>query len=174
MLKKVQATSLYPFPGGGKAAKAGEAVARVMNVQDIMGFLPHRYPFLLIDRIDAHEHEVMARGVKLLSNNEWFFQGHFPERPELPNSILIEAMAQLGAAVIMASPANQGRYILFAALDNAEFGRPAVPGDCLEIEATMLNYRKDRGKTRIVARVGEEQLASADFVFAVSDQVEAG
>ena len=149
-------------------------MAEPMTVHDIMGFLPHRYPFLLIDRIDAHQDEVSARGVKLLSNNEWFFQGHFPDRPELPFSLLVEAMAQLGAAVIMASPANRGRYILFASLDNAEFGRAARPGDCLEIEATMLNYRKDRGKTRIVARVDDEQIACADFVFAVSDQVEAG
>ena len=159
---------------GESAAAMVVPLPTLMNVQDIMGFLAHRYPFLLIDRIVAHEHEVMARGVKLLSNNEWFFQGHFPDRPELPSSILLEAMAQLGAAVIMASPANKGRYILFAALDNAEFGRAAAPGESLDIEATMLNYRKDRGKTRIVARIQDEQIASADFIFAVSNQVEAG
>lgn len=146
-----------------------EAEKPNLTIQQVMQYLPHRYPFLLIDRIDEYVDTKTARGIKQLSINEEFFQGHFPDRPHMPTSLLIEAMAQVGAATIMTAPENADRYILFAALDNAEFGRSPVPGERLDIEATMINYRKEMGRTRIVCKVGDEQVASADYVFAVSD-----
>ncbi|MGE0493813.1 MAG: 3-hydroxyacyl-ACP dehydratase FabZ [Vulcanimicrobiota bacterium] len=143
-----------------------------LSIQEIMGYLPHRYPFLLIDRILETEGVDRAVGIKQLTHNEPFFQGHFPGQPEMPMSLMLEAMAQVGAAVILSQPDSQGRYILFGSLDNAEFGRAAKPGERLDIEARMLNLRKDMGKTEIVCRVGEEQLARADFLFALTDDVE--
>ena len=80
-------------------------------------------------------------------------------------------MAQIGAAVILAKPDNKGKYILFGALDNGNFHRNARPGERLDIEAEMLKIRKDAGKTRIICRVGEEEIARADFMFALSDEV---
>ncbi len=141
-------------------------------IQQIMDYLPHRYPFLLIDRILETEGIDRAVGIKQLSLNEEFFQGHFPGQPEMPTSLMLEAMAQVGAAVILSQDHTRGKYILFGSLDNAEFGRAARPGDRLDIEANMLNLRKDTGKTRIVCRVGDQELARADFLFALSDEVE--
>ena len=140
-----------------------------LSIQDIMGILPHRYPFLLLDRIDERVDLHMARGVKQLSLNEEFFQGHFPDDPQMPYSLVIEAMAQVGAASIMAHPEHKGRYILFAALDNAVFGRPPVPGECLDIKSVFINYRKEMGRTRIVCKVEEEIVVEADFCFALAD-----
>lgn len=142
-----------------------------MSINDIMSYLPHRYPFLLIDRILETDGADHAIGIKQLSMNEEFFQGHFPGAPEMPQSLMIEAMAQVGAAVILSKPESQGRYILFGSLDNAQFGRPAVPGECLTIEAQMLNLKKDMGKTRISCKVGDEELGRADFMFALVDEV---
>lgn len=143
----------------------------IMDIQDIMAALPHRYPFLLVDRITQIEGETRAFGIKQLSINEEFFNGYFPDDPQMPPTLLSEAMAQLGAAVILSNPERKGKYILFGAIDNATFQRNARPGECLEIEAEMLRIRKDAGKTRVICRVGSEEIARADFMFALSDGV---
>lgn len=142
-----------------------------MSITDIMAALPHRYPFLLIDRIVKIEGEQKAHGIKQLTQNEEFFQGYFPDDPQMPPTLLTEAMAQVGAAVIMSKPDSEGKYILFGALDNAEFHRNARPGERLDIEAEMLKIRKDAGKTRIICRVDGEEIARADFMFALSSDV---
>lgn len=142
-----------------------------MNIQEIMEALPHRYPFLMIDKITKVEGETKAWGLKQLTLNEEFFQGYFPDDPQMPPSLLCETMAQVGAAVIMKKPDSKGKYILFGALDNAHFQRNARPGERLDIEAEMLRIRKDAGKTRIICRVGEEEIARADFMFALTSEV---
>lgn len=142
-----------------------------MSITDIMAALPHRYPFLLIDRVVKIEGEQKAHGIKQLTQNEEFFQGYFPDDPQMPPTLLTEAMAQVGAAVIMSKPDSEGKYILFGALDNAEFHRNARPGERLDIEAEMLKIRKDAGKTRIICRVDGEEIARADFMFALSSEV---
>lgn len=145
-----------------------------MSITEIMAALPHRYPFLLIDRLDKIEGETKAYGIKQLSHNEAFFQGYLPDDPQMPPTLLSEAMAQVGAAVIMSKPDSEGKYILFGALENGEFRRNARPGERLDIEAEMLRIRKDAGKTRIIARVNGEEIARADFMFALSADVSAG
>ena len=142
-----------------------------MSITDIMAALPHRYPFLLIDRLVKIEGESKAHGIKQLTCNEEFFQGYFPDDPQMPPTLLSEAMAQVGAAVIMSKPDSEGKYILFGAIDNAEFHRNARPGERLDIEAEMLKIRKDVGKTRITCRVEGEEIARADFMFALSSDV---
>lgn len=142
-----------------------------MDIGAILKALPHRYPFLLVDRITKIEGETKAWGIKQLTLNEQFFSGYLPDDPQLPPTLLSEAMAQVGAAVIMSKPDSQGKYILFGALDNATFTRNARPGERLDIEAEMLNIRKDAGKTRIICRVNEEEIARADFMFALSSVV---
>ena len=143
----------------------------VMDINQIMAALPHRYPFLLIDRITKIEGETKAFGIKQLTLNEEFFNGYLPDDPQLPPTLLSETMAQVGAAVIMTKPDSKGKYILFGALDNASFHRNARPGERLDIEAEMLRIRKDAGKTRIICRVGDEEIARADFMFALSSEV---
>jgi beta-hydroxyacyl-ACP dehydratase FabZ len=142
-----------------------------MSITDIMAALPHRYPFLLIDRLVKIEGESKAHGIKQLTHNEEFFQGYFPDDPQMPPTLLAEAMAQVGAAVIMSKPDSEGKYILFGALDNAEFHRNPRPGERLDIEAEMLKLRKDVGKTRIICRIEGEEIAKADFMFALSADV---
>ena len=142
-----------------------------MSITDIMAALPHRYPFLLIDRVVKIEGEQKAHGIKQLTQNEEFFQGYFPDDPQMPPTLLTEAMALVGAAVLMSKPDSEGKYILFGALDNAEFHRNARPGERLDIEAEMLKIRKDAGKTRIICRVDGEEIARADFMFALSSEV---
>lgn len=142
-----------------------------MDINEIMTALPHRYPFLLIDRITKIEGEKKAYGIKQLTLNEEYFNGYLPDDPQLPPTLLSETMAQVGAAVIMSKPENKGRYILFGALDNAEFHRNARPGERLDIEAEMLQIRVSAGKTRIICRVNEEEIARADFMFALSSEV---
>lgn len=142
-----------------------------MSITDIMAALPHRYPFLLIDRLVEIDGESKAHGIKQLTHNEEFFQGYFPDDPQMPPTLLAEAMAQVGAAVIMRNPDAEGKYILFGALDNAQFLRNPRPGECLDIEAEMLSRRKDVGKTRITCRIDGEEIARADFMFALSSDV---
>ncbi len=140
-----------------------------LGAQQIMRVLPHRYPFLLIDKIVEREDLQMARGIKQLTLNEDFFRGHFPDDPQMPFSLVIEAMAQVGAVSVLAHPTYRGRYILFASLDNADFGRIPVPGDCLEIRSEFLNFRRGMGRTRIVCKIEDELVVEADFCFAVAD-----
>lgn len=156
---------------GGQDMEATEITKDSMSITDIMAALPHRYPFLLIDRLVKIEGESKAHGIKQLTHNEEFFQGYFPDDPQMPPTLLTEAMAQVGAAVIMSKPDAEGKYILFGALDNAQFHRNPRPGERLDIEAEMLSRRKDVGKTRITCHIEGEEIARADFMFALSSDV---
>ena len=140
-----------------------------MDMRRILEVLPHRYPFLLLDRIVAREGTRFARGVKNLTANEEFFAGHFPDQPEMPRTLLLECMAQTGAAAVLAEPENQGRYVLFASIDRCRFGRAAVPGDVLEIEVEMVSLKREMGKMRAVCRVAGEEIATGDLMFALVD-----
>ena len=142
-----------------------------MNIQEIMEALPHRYPFLLVDRITKIEGPDRAHGIKQLTLNEEFFNGYLPDAPQMPPTLLSEAMAQTGAAIILSAPEAKDKYILFGAIDNAHFQRNAVPGERLDIDVQMLKIRKDAGKTRVICRVDGEEIARADFMFALSTQV---
>jgi beta-hydroxyacyl-ACP dehydratase FabZ len=143
-----------------------------LDIREVMRCLPHRYPFLLVDRILWRKGTGEAVGLKQLSINEEFFQGHFPGRPEMPFTLMLECMAQVGAAVVIASEGMQARHILFASADNCRFVRPAVPGESLHIHARLLNYRGDMGKMHLVCRSGDEELGSADLMFAMVDRIE--
>ncbi|MGI5843940.1 MAG: 3-hydroxyacyl-ACP dehydratase FabZ [Candidatus Xenobium sp.] len=140
-----------------------------MDLQQIMEVLPHRHPFLLLDRILCRDGLQSARGVKNLTANEEFFQGHFPGRPEMPRTLLVECMAQAGAAAVLAAEANRGKNALFASIDRCRFGRAAVPGDVLEIDVETLSMRRDMGKMRAICRVGQEEIARGELMFALVD-----
>lgn len=140
----------------------------MLSVEEIMEIIPHRPPFLLVDRIleidDQH-----AVGVKQVTINEPFFAGHFPGNPIMPGVLQVEALAQVGAVAVLRQPAYQGKVALFARIENVRFRRPVVPGDTLRLEVQLTQMRSTVGKGHGVARVDDEITAEGDFTFALVD-----
>ncbi|MDR1726331.1 MAG: 3-hydroxyacyl-ACP dehydratase FabZ [Acidobacteriota bacterium] len=115
------------------------------DIQDILKILPQRYPFLLVDRILETDGETYMVGLKNVSINEPFFQGHFPGHPVMPGALLVEAMAQAGVALLLGNdPERQSKLVYFASIDRCRFRRPVVPGDQLRIEVRVLRQRARR------------------------------
>ena len=139
---------------------------------EIRGLIPHRYPFLLVDRIEELEPGVRAVGTKNVTQNEPFFQGHFPDYPVMPGVLIIEAMAQVGAVGVMAGGDHSDKLALFAGIDGVRFRRQVLPGDVLrmEVEIVRLKGRVGRGKAR--ATVGDERICEAELMFAFADKEE--
>ena len=139
---------------------AGEAPA--MEIRKILSVLPHRYPFLLVDRILSIEPGKRAVGLKNVSVNEEFFQGHFPGNPVMPGVLILESMAQVGGCLVIASdPSVKGKKAMyFASIDKARFRRPVVPGDQLiitvEVLAARSSFVKIRGEARVDGRIAAE------------------
>jgi 3-hydroxyacyl-[acyl-carrier-protein] dehydratase len=138
----------------------------------IRDLIPHRYPFLLFDRIEELEPGVRAVGIKNVTQNEPFFQGHFPDYPVMPGVLIIEAMAQVGAVGVMAGGEHRDKLALFAGIDGVRFRRQVVPGDVLrmEVEIGRLKGKVGRGHGR--ATVGEERVCEADLMFAFAERGE--
>ena len=117
------------------------------DIQEIMGFLPHRYPFLLIDRIVEFEPQKRLVAIKNVTINEPFFQGHFPGYPIMPGVLVIEAMAQAGGIIMMAEmPDREKKLVVFTGIERAKFRRPVTPGDQLRIEVDVLSFRPRAGR----------------------------
>lgn len=140
-----------------------------MDINEIMKVIPHRYPFLLIDRILELDPGRKAVCVKNVSVNEPFFQGHFPGYPVMPGVLIIEAMAQAGAVVVLSMPEMKGKLGLLAGIDGARFRRQVVPGDQIRLEVEMLKYKGSIGKGRGVATVDGQLVAEAEVIFALQD-----
>jgi 3-hydroxyacyl-[acyl-carrier-protein] dehydratase len=137
---------------------------------EIRGIIPHRYPILLVDGIEELEPGVRAVGIKNVTQNEPFFQGHFPDYPVMPGVLIIEAMAQVGAVGVMAGGDHRDKLALFAGIDGVRFRRQVVPGDVLrmEVEIERLKGRVGRGRGR--ARVGDERVCEAELMFAFAER----
>ena len=142
----------------------------MLDITAIQQILPHRYPFLLVDRILEVEEGKKVVGIKNVSMNEPFFQGHFPNYPVMPGVLIIEAMAQVGAVAILSMPAFAGRIALLAGIDKARFRRQVVPGDILRIEVEVLKLRGSVGKSQARAYVGEELAVEAELMFALGKE----
>lgn len=133
----------------------------------ILATLPHRYPFLLVDRVVEIEAGRRAVGLKNVSHNEWFFQGHFPGRPIMPGVLIVEAMAQLAAIAVLSQNGNEGQIPYFAGIDSCRFRHPVVPGDVLMLEAELTHARARVGKGHGRATVDGKVVAEADMLFAL-------
>jgi beta-hydroxyacyl-ACP dehydratase FabZ len=138
------------------------------GIKEIMTILPHRYPFLLIDRIIEFEPMKRAVGYKNLTINEEFFQGHFPHYPLMPGVLMIEALAQLGGTIIMRPHDYKRRTAVLTGIDRAKFRRPVVPGDRLDMEVTLLRSRSSVGWVSASASVGGKPACSAELMFALT------
>lgn len=153
--------------------QASETQKSTMNIVEIMGILPHRYPFLLIDRVVEMERKQRVVAIKNVTANEPHFTGHFPGDPVMPGVLQIEAMAQAGGALLLTEIPEAERaqkLMMFTGIENARFRRPVVPGDQVRIEVTVLNWRsrlvKLEGKCLVDGAVASE----ATFMAAMVDR----
>ena len=143
----------------------------MLGIDEIMKALPHRYPFLLVDRILEMEEKKRIVGLKNVTINEPFFQGHFPGHPIMPGVLIIEAMAQVGGILLMGQIEDyQSKVVYFMSLDNVKFRRPVKPGDQLRFELDMLQIRGMVCKMRGVAKVDGEVVCEADMAAMVRDK----
>lgn len=149
-----------------------ETIGDTVEIGEILRLLPHRYPFLLVDRAERLIPHRSIRGVKAVSYNELFFQGHFPQMPVMPGVLIIEAMAQTGAVLMSRSLAVDvtRNSILFLSIDEAKFRHPVVPGDLLEMDVDVLFHRRGIFKFRGVAHVRGQRACEAEFAAKLVEQ----
>jgi 3-hydroxyacyl-[acyl-carrier-protein] dehydratase len=140
----------------------------MLTVPQIQAIIPHRYPFLLVDRIIEIEPMKKAVGIKNVTANEQFFQGHFPGKPIMPGVLLLEAMAQVGGVAMLYGEEFSGKLALFAGIDRAKFRRPVVPGDQVRMVAEIVKVRGTMGKVWAEAFVDGELVAEGEFLFALA------
>ncbi|HAF96211.1 MAG TPA: 3-hydroxyacyl-[acyl-carrier-protein] dehydratase FabZ [Elusimicrobia bacterium] len=140
---------------------------RIISCEEILKIIPHRYPFLLVDRVEIIEETKRCVGVKCVSGNELYFHGHFPEKPIMPGVLIIEGMAQTAAAMMMSLPEIKGHFVLFAGIRAAKFRRQVVPGDVLKYDVEMLRFKGKMGKVSGRAFVENALAAEAELTFAV-------
>ena len=138
--------------------------------ETIRKIIPHRYPFLLVDRVLEFTPEGEILGYKNVTMNEPFFQGHFPGKPIMPGVLIIEALAQLGAVFILSKPENHGRLAFLLGVDGAKFRRPVVPGDRLDLKLTDLRIKTSFGKVHGIASVNGQVAAEVDISFALAPE----
>ena len=141
----------------------------MMNINEIMKQLPHRYPFLLVDRIIDLQPGKSITGLKNVTFNEPFFQGHFPGQPIMPGVLIIEAMAQV-AGIAAFSSGMEGKAVYFMSIEKAKFRRPVVPGDQLRIEIRVLQQRGNVWKFSGASTVEGKLVSEADFTAMVTDK----
>lgn len=142
-----------------------------LSAAEIRELIPHRYPFLLVDRIEEVEPGVRAVGIKSVTQNEPFFQGHFPDYPVMPGVLIVEAMAQVGAVGVMSVEEYKGKLALFAGIDGVRFRRQVVPGDVLTMEVRIERLKGKIGRGKGKATVSGERVCEADLMFAFAEGV---
>jgi len=147
------------------------SITAEIDIQRIMQMIPHRYPFLLIDRMVDVVAGESAVGIKNVSINEFFFQGHFPQRPVMPGVLIVEAMAQTAAVLVVHSlgPGSEGKLVYFMSVDDARFRRPVFPGDRLHVHVTRKQHRGAVWKFEGKAKVEDKLVAEATFAAMIMD-----
>ncbi len=164
-----------PAAGGSDDIPAAGSAADVIDIARIMHAIPHRYPFLLIDRVVDVVRNRSAVGVKNVSINEPFFQGHFPNHPVMPGVLIIESMAQTAAVLVVETlgPEAAGKVVYFMSIEGAKFRRPVLPGDQLRIHIEKERSRGNVWKFHAVARVEGTSVAEATYAAMIMDRATA-
>ncbi len=142
----------------------------MIGIEEIKKILPHREPFLMVDRVDELEPGVHAKGVKAISGNEWYFMGHFGEVKVMPGVLIVEALAQMGGIALLASPELKGKLAFLGKIKNARFHDKVVPGDLLRLETTIDVLKAGVGMGKGIAYVGDKKVASAELMFAIGEE----
>jgi 3-hydroxyacyl-[acyl-carrier-protein] dehydratase len=145
-----------------------------MNIVEIMAILPHRYPFLLIDRVVEMERKTRVVAIKNVTMNEPYFVGHFPNDPVMPAVLQVEAMAQAGGALLLTeftAEERESKLMMFTGIEGAKFRRPVTPGDQLRIEVTVLNWRSTMVKLKGEVTVDGKRVSEATFTAALVSRV---
>lgn len=139
----------------------------MLEAQDIKDIIPHRYPFLLVDKVIKKEEAKRIVGVKNVTINEPFFQGHFPDHPVMPGVLILEALAQVGAIAVLDMEENKGKIGFLAGVDKCRFKRQVQPGDQLQLEVEILRMKGPVGKGKAIATVDGETACEAEITFAI-------
>lgn len=142
----------------------------MFDIKYIQNILPHRYPFLLVDRIIEMEKGKRAVGIKNVTVNEPFFQGHFPGNPIMPGVLIVEAMAQVGGVAILSLEEYAGKLAVFAGIDGVRFKKQVVPGDVLKMEVELIAIKRGVGKAKAVATVDGKLACQGELMFAIVDE----
>jgi len=140
----------------------------MLSVTEIQKVLPHRFPMLLVDRIIELEPMKRAVGIKNVTINEQFFQGHFPDYPVMPGVLILEAMAQVGGVAMLYPEENRGKLAFFAGMDRVKFRKQVVPGDQLRMVAEVIKVRSGVGKLWVQSFVDDQLVAEGEFLFALA------
>lgn len=141
-----------------------------LNSNEIQRILPHRYPFLLVDRITECVPGQSASGIKCVSANEMQFLGHFPQKHVMPGVLILEALAQTGAVALLTEEENRGKIVLFGGVKSARFKRQVVPGDVLELNCEIITRKGPVGIGKAVALVGGKTAVTAELTFAIDGE----
>ena len=139
----------------------------MMDINEIREILPHRYPFLLVDRVTEVVECKSIKGYKNVTINDQFFQGHFPEKPIMPGVLILEALAQLGAVSILSMNEFKGKIPMFAGADKVKWRKPVVPGDRLDLSCEIIKLRGPIGIGKAVATVEGKKVCEAEIMFAI-------
>jgi 3-hydroxyacyl-[acyl-carrier-protein] dehydratase len=143
----------------------------MLSSREIQQIIPHRWPFLLVDKVIDLQPGESAIGIKNVSASDICFQGHFPDYPIFPGVLIVEAMAQLGAIAALSVPENKGKIVLFAGIDNLRFRGPVFPGDTLLLEVSFTKMRGSIGKGKAKATVEGKTVAEGELTFAIANSM---
>lgn len=148
---------------------SGGSMLKTLEINDILQLLPHRYPFLLVDRIVDVDGDNSAVGIKNVTINEQFFVGHFPGHPVMPGVLIVEAMAQTAGAICKTTRPDRKAGVYFMSIDDAKFRKPVGPGDCLHLHVRKLKQRRNIWRFACEARVGETVVSEATITAMLTD-----
>lgn len=170
LLQKIEQQRFRIAEGAIRSVSLGVEFGKTqLDINDIQKILPHRYPFLFVDKIIELEEDKRAVGIKNVTVDDYFFQGHFPGRPVMPGVLIVEAMAQVAGVLMLSKKENQGKLAYFMSIDNVKFRKTVLPGDQLILEAEVVKLRSKTGQVRTKAYVDSKIVAEAELMFALVD-----